>query len=229
MLVFVDYEHASRYDEDGTDWLLAARARITYRLEDISGRHCMLVRYDRITPALLERLGVEAIFISGQGTDPSKYQAEETAAFEQIIRESGLPVFGFCGGWQFMAGCFGADLKKIVVPDERKDDDIITEWPGGRMAEFGYYPVDVIDGSHPVMAGLGDAPTFRHAHGLHIPELPDGFRTLGSTPVTPVQIAVDDKRRMVGTQFHPEYWTDEHPDGRQMIANFLDWAGVTRG
>ena len=187
----------------------------------------MLVRYDRITPELLERLGVEAIFISGQGTNPAKYRAADTATFAEIIRTSGLPVFGFCGGWQFMAGCFGSDLVRIDVPEEHKDDDIITEWPGGRIAEYGYYPVDIADRSHPLLEGLSDAPTFRHAHGLHIPNPPDGFQPLASTPVTPVQMAVDDDRRMVGTQFHPEYWTDEHPDGRQMIANFLRWAGVT--
>ncbi len=227
MLVFVDYEHASRFEQEGTDWLLAARARITYRLEDLSGMPCHLVRYDRVTPDLFERLGVEAIFISGQGTAPSKYRAEETAAFADIVRTSGLPVFGFCGGWQFMAGCFGAELEKIEVPDGHEDDAIITEWPGGRMAEFGYHPIDVLDGSHPVLAGLSEAPTFRHAHGLHIPNPPHGFQTFASTPATPVQIAIDDERRMVGTQFHPEYWTDEHPDGRTMIENFLRWAQVT--
>jgi gamma-glutamyl-gamma-aminobutyrate hydrolase PuuD len=34
---------------------------------------------------------------------------------------------------------------------------------------------------------------------------------------------------MVGTQFHPEYWTDEHPAGRTLIANFLTWAGLRSG
>ncbi len=57
---------------------------------------------------------------------------------------------------------------------------------------------------------------------------PEGFTTLASTPVTAVQMAVDDDRRMVGTQFHPEYYTDEHPAGRVMIENFLRWAEIVR-
>ncbi|MDH3296626.1 MAG: hypothetical protein OER95_20080 [Acidimicrobiia bacterium] len=46
----------------------------------------------------------------------------------------------------------------------------------------------------------------------------DGYRTENGERI----LAADD-RRLVGTQFHPEYWTDDHPDGRTVIANFLDW------
>ncbi len=225
MLIFVDYEHAEMYENPDMDWLLAARARITYRLEDLSGMPCMLVRYNRITADLLERLDVRAMFISGQGTDPDRYDPEETAAFGDIIRTSGLPIFGFCGGWQFAASALGARLEGIEVPAERRDDEIITEWPGGRLAEFGYHPVEHV-AEHPLLDGFGSTSTHRHAHALHIPELPVGFRTLASTPVTPVQLAVDDVRRIVGSQFHPEYWTDEHPAGKTLISNFMRWSGL---
>ncbi len=67
----------------------------------------------------------------------------------------------------------------------------------------------------------------RHAHYLQVPTLPTGFERLASSAITEIQMAVDDDRRLVGTQFHPEYYTDEHPAGRQIIANFLRWAGVT--
>ena len=224
MIVFVDYEHASRYEQEGTDWLLAARARITYRLEDLAGVHCMLVRYDRIDRALVARLGAQAVFISGQGTDPSRYDPADLAGLTDVVCDGGLPVFGFCGGWQFMATAMGEALVPIDVPPERRDDPIMTTW-GDRDAEFGYHPVD-IEADHPLLDGIADDPIFRHAHALHIPDLPAGFRTLASTPVTPVQLAVDDERKMVGTQFHPEYWTDEHPAGRRMIENFLTWSGV---
>ena len=31
---------------------------------------------------------------------------------------------------------------------------------------------------------------------------------------------------MIGTQFHPEYWTDEHPAGKTLITNFMQWADL---
>jgi len=39
------------------------------------------------------------------------------------------------------------------------------------------------------------------------------------------QIVLDDDRRACGTQFRPEYWADEHPAGRTMMTNFLEWPG----
>lgn len=225
VLIFVDYEHGSRYENDGVDWLLAARTRITYRLEDISGLPCMLVRYDRLTEQLLARLDPSAVFISGQGSDPALYTTEDTAVLGRLVRSARLPMFGFCGGWQFMATALGEPLVPIEVPADQRDTPIIAEWGEGRPAEFGYHPVD-LHGAHPLLDGLGDA-VFRHAHALHVPTLPAGFETYASTPVTPIQLAIDDERRMVGTQFHPEYFTDDHPAGRRLIANFLRWSGVS--
>lgn len=254
MLVFVDYEHA---DCDG-GWIQAiqaARTWITYRLEDLSGLHCMLVRYDRISENLLDRLDARAIFISGQASDPSRYRPEDLAPLQRIVKTSGLPVFGFCGGWQFLAQTLGADLVPIEVDEAQAETEIVMQWSDG-PAEFGYHPVSIevddgglegspiagggtgngpVDvagrpaGGHPLLAGLGPAPVFRHAHALHVPEVPDGFDVVASTPLTPVQMAVDGERRLVGTQFHPEYWTEEHPAGRTLIANFLTWSGVVDG
>lgn len=225
MLIFVDYEHAEWYAGDRAKGIQAARTWITYRLEDLSGLHCMLVRYDRIDAALLDRLGATAIFISGQATSPDRYRADDVAELQRIVRHSGLPVFGFCGGWQFLAQALGSELVPIEPSAEAADSELVTEWPGGVTAEFGYHPVEVI-AEHPLLEGLGHSPVFRHAHAFHIPSAPDGFGVLASTPATPIQLAVDDGRRMVGTQFHPEYWTDAHPDGRRLILNFLRWAGI---
>lgn len=225
MLIFVDYEHAEWYAGDRAQGIQAARTWITYRLEDLSGQHCMLVRYDRVTTDLLDRLGATALFISGQATAPDRYRPDDVAALQDIVRTTGLPVFGFCGGWQFLATTLGADLVPIQPTPEQMTSDLLTEWPGGVPAEFGYHPIDVTV-EHPLLDGLAKPPVFRHAHALHVPAAPDGFEVIASTPASPIQLAVDDERRLVGTQFHPEYWTDEHPDGRTLIANFLRWAGL---
>ena len=215
MIVFVDIEHASGRSAEHGEKLLAARTWITYRLEDLSGLPCMLVRYDRVSNQLLDRLDVRAIFLSGNSADPDVYDAASLDPLYSTLREARRPVFGFCGGMQFLADAFGSP----VVPLPRTGDE--------QAFEFGYFPVEITD-HHPVLDGVGDSPIVRHAHQLHVPEPPAGFRILGRTERTPVQIIADDDRRAFGTQFHPEYWTDEHPAGRTMIANFLDWAGVRR-
>ena len=235
MLVFVDYEHVDGHDQDYGQQLLAARTTITYRLEDLAGMHCHLVRYNKIDQALLDTLGATAIFISGNSIAPERYDQDELAAVHAIVRETELPIFGFCGGFQLIAQALGAPLAAIEAPDD--DTPALQTMNDGSLFEFGYHPIDLAPGAvdHPLVAKLNSErepddktsrPVVRHAHGLHVPKPPDGFETLASTPVTPVQMAVHRQRKIVGTQFHPEYWTDEHPAGRAMIANFLRWSGV---
>lgn len=228
MIVFVDYEHAEGRRADWGEKLLAARTWITYRLEDLSGHHCMLVRYDRITPDLLSRIDARALFISGNGTDPSRYDRATLEPLQSIVASGGLPTFGLCGGFQFIADALGAPVTPIVVDPETADSDRVKPFSDGRLGEMGYHPVELI-ADHPLLHGVGPEPVVRHAHYLEVPQAPAGFTTLASTPITDVQMAVDDDRRIVGTQFHPEYYTDDHPAGRRMIENFLTWAGVTPG
>jgi len=228
MLVFVDYEHEDGHAGEHGERMLAARTRITYRLEDLAGRRCHLVRYDRIDADLLEAIDATAIFISGNSKDPDHYEVERLEPVMAILREAALPVFGFCGGFQLLALALGADVVPIRRRSGSDDDPTVVTLPDGRPFEFGFHPIDIDPGAvdHPLLRGLGDRPVVRHAHGLEVPTPPAGFVVMASTPTTTVQLAVHEGRRIVGTQFHPEYWTDEHPAGRTLIANFLRWAGV---
>lgn len=231
MIVFVDYEHADRYEAGDNLELQAARTWLTYRLEDLAGMPCMLLRWNRISDSLLDRLDARAIFISGNSAAPEAYDPAESAPLNDLIVSGRLPIFGFCGGLQCAARAFGVELAPLdadVVA--AADPDLVTTWPNGLHAEVGYRPIDIV-GSHDVLLdGLGDRPVFRHAHALQVPRVSEGWpvewRVLARTAVTPVQLVVDEERRFVGTQFHPEYWTDEHPAGRTLITNFLRWTGV---
>ncbi len=225
MIVFVDYEHEEGRTQTWGEKVLAARTWITYRLEDEAGLPCHLVRYDRLSPELLTRLGARAMFISGNGTDPSRYDPVARASLHSIIATADLPIFGFCGGFQCMAEALGVDLRPIdVTPDS--PSDLLRPFGGGRQGEAGYHPIDLLS-DHPLLDRIEPRPVVRHAHYLQVPTLPTGFERLASSEITQIQMAVDDDRRLVGTQFHPEYYTDEHPAGRQIIANFLRWADVT--
>lgn len=206
MIVFVDLEHVSGHDQPWGEKLLAARTWITYRLEDMAERPCMLIRYDRVSDELFDRLGVEAMFISGNSAAPEVYEPGSLDALRALIASRSIPTFGFCGGMQVMATSLGGDLVPL----------------GDGVREFGYDDVE-LTGAHRVLDGLGPVEVVRHAHSLHVPVAPDGFDVIGSTPVTPLQMIVDDENRMVGTQFHPEYFTDDHPAGAVMIENFMRW------
>ena len=226
MILYVDYEHASTYDKPKTDWLLAARARIAYMLQDVSGHRCLLQRYTDVDADIVDELGIAAVFISGNGARPDLYDGDDLAGLVEIVRSGRTPVFGFCGGLQFMGTTLGARLDRIGRLAENDVDEHPNYEPGWKK-ELGYRPVELI-GDHPLLAGLDRGPVFRHAHTQELKDLPAGFVNLARTDTTELQYLAHESLPLAGTQFHPEYWTDEHPAGRRLIANFCDWVGVGR-
>jgi GMP synthase (glutamine-hydrolysing) len=58
-------------------------------------------------------------------------------------------------------------------------------------------------------------------HGDEVTELPEGFRVLASNEACTVQAIADPDRRWWGTQFHPEWSDDDHPDGDRVLRNFF--------
>jgi len=225
VILFVDYEHERGRSQPWGEKVQAARTWITYRLEDIAGTPCHLVRYDRVNAELLERLGARAMFISGNGTDPRHYEPTSLDGLHGLISEAAIPIFGFCGGFQCIAQALGTELTPIEV-DSTTPPELLLPFGEDRMGEAGYHPIDLV-ADHPMLDGLDPRPVMRHAHYLQVPTPPEGFHCLASTSITSVQMAVDDERRMVGTQFHPEYYTAEHSSGRRLIENFLRWADIT--
>ena len=228
MIIFVDNETEAGYTKPWGEKLMAARVRIKYRLEDISGLPCLIVRYNRMSPALVRDLGAQALFISGNSASPPDYDPEDLQGFQTVLQAEDLPVFGFCGGLQSMAIAYGIEVAPIgpLEPDEVEPEEAASFAPGMKK-EFGYQPVRTIK-DHPLLDGLGEAPIFRHAHAWELKAVPAGFQVYAATDVTPIQLLIHDQRPLVGTQFHPEYYTEEHPAGRTLIENFFVWAGLSQ-
>ncbi|MEE9416902.1 MAG: gamma-glutamyl-gamma-aminobutyrate hydrolase family protein [Acidimicrobiales bacterium] len=228
MILFVDNEHSSGYDASYGEMILAARSRITYRLQDMTGEICLLQRYHDVSPKLIQRFDIKAMFISGNGSDAEVYDPQLQEGLRSVIRAGSVPIFGFCGGHQLIAETFGVPIERIgKIPEGEEDPN--PEYAPGWVTESGYRPVSLdrraaID--HPLLAGLAEEPVVRHAHAWEIKSLPRGFVNLGGTDMTPIQIMADVERMIVGTQFHPEYWTDENPAGEQLIRNFCSMAGL---
>ncbi len=226
MIVFVDNEHATGYAKPWGEKIMAARVRIKYELEDMSGLPCLVVRWSHVTPGLLRDIDARAVFISGNSASANEYSPDEQAGLFAAIREQTWPVFGFCGGHQVMGQALGASLEPIGALDDGEEAfGEAADFAPGMKHELGYFPVEVIR-DHPLFDGLGRQPVVRHAHSWELKTLPAGFTNYASTDLSPIQMMVHDELPIVGTQFHPEYATDEHPAGRRMIENFMNWAGV---
>jgi len=226
MIVFIDNELESGYSKPWGERLMAARLRIKYRLEDISGQPCLIVRYNRVTPDLLRALAARAVLISGNSANPPDYTAADQAGLRAVFRAKTWPTFGFCGGFQVMAETYGATLAPIgpLRPDD-PEPDAPPGFAPGMKKEFGYQPVRIL-APHPLLAGLDEEPIMRHAHSWELKSVPEGFKVYAATDVSPIQMIVHQDLPIVGAQFHPEYYTAEHPAGRTLIENFFKMAGI---
>lgn len=224
MIIFVDNEHVTGYDQPWGEKIMAARVRIKYELEDMSGDECLIVRWDRLSPQLLKDVDARAIFISGNSASADEYGESDQAGLREAIASMQWPVFGFCGGHQVMGEVYGVPLEPIGELDPRDEAfGEAADFAPGMKVELGYLPVD-LTGSHRMLNGLGDAPVFRQAHSWELKAVPEGFTNYAATDISPVQLIIHDDLPIVGTQFHPEYATEENPAGRILIENFMKWA-----
>ena len=224
MIAFIDNELKSAYEKPWGEKIMAARTRIKYRLEDLSNQNCLIIRYNQVTTDLLKNLNTKAIFISGNSANPNEYNPQAQQGLKDAIKTLELPTFGFCGGHQVLAETFGGKLDRIGPLDEGEEEDENTFAPGLKK-EMGYKPI-TLEQQHPVLKNL-ENPIFRHAHSWEIKELPENFGNYASTEITPYQLIIHDELPIMGTQFHPEYYTDEHPDGKTLIQNFMNWTNLT--
>ena len=226
MIVLVDNEHVTGYDKPWGNKVMAARVRIKYELEDMSGHACLIVRWDEVTPELLKGIDTKAIFISGNSASADEYGSADQAGLRSALLSKEWPVFGFCGGHHVIGDVYGEPPEPIGALDPRDEAfGEAADFAPGMKVEFGYLPVH-LTGSHRMLAGIGDAPVFRHAHSWELKAVPDGFTNYAATDISSVQMIVHDDLPIVGTQFHPEYATDDHPAGRVLIKNFMKWSNL---
>jgi len=222
MIVFVDLEH---------DWLkvnmpdkweksLARRLEIKYRLEEISGDHCLIIRYACVNPEVLRQLHVRAVAVSGCYTDYKHFADESLAGLRAIYQEAAWPTIGFCAGFQLMAQAYGADLGPIgPLPPDLIDPDR-RGYRSNMKQEWGYMPVNVHT-SHPLFDGLPQQPIFFQAHYWEIKSMPNCFQTFAESELTGIQASAHNDLPLFGVQFHPEQYDETNLDGRRVLENFF--------
>ena len=161
------------------------------------GVYCEIVPFD-VPWAALEARHPSAIVLSG---GPESTLVPDAPDLDPAILASGLPIFGICYGMQLIARHTGAELVKLD------------------HAEYGPATLHVDASSSPLFDGVATESRVWMSHGDSVVKLPPGFEELASTKRCNVAAMGDPKRRIYGTQFHPEVVHTEF--GRQVLANFL--------
>lgn len=221
MIIYVDLEH-DRLQQKPKKWRKSLARRLThkYRLEEISGDLCLIVRYHKVSPALVRELNARAVVVSGCYTDYIHYSDESLAGLRAIYRQAAWPVLGFCAGCQLMAQAYGAELGPIGQLPPHTPDPHPELFKPGMQKERGFMPVD-IHTPHPLFDGLGQQPVVFQSHYWEVKSVPDGFKPLAQSKLCKVQALAHTQLPLFGLQFHPEEYDDNHPAGRRIIENFF--------
>lgn len=171
------------------------------------GADCLVHRNDQISVTDAMALKPDAIVISPGPCDPDR--AGICLELVAAAAEANLPLFGVCLGHQSIGQAFGATIVRAPEMMHGKMSPISHEGKG-------------------VFAGLPNPFEATRYHSLTIaPEtLPDCLDVTARSD-DGVIMGVQHKTLPIhGVQFHPESIASEH--GRDILANFLDLAGVKR-
>lgn len=232
MICLVDMEHEKISDITSTDLLddeqgiahIGRMSAVKFRIEEITGEPCLLQHYTQITEAKLHKWNIQALLLGGYRTPWNEFDADRCQEIFRIIRESDIPIIGFCGGHQSIGYAYdthGAPMGPL--PEDVEDQ--CPEMAPGRVKEYGFTHIDVMQ-PDPLFEGLGNRPLLMERHWWELQGVPPGFTLLAFTATCRVQAIKHESRLVYGTQFHPEMYDEEHQDGRTLLTNFFRLAGV---
>ncbi|MCP4422251.1 MAG: hypothetical protein GY805_37055 [Chloroflexi bacterium] len=209
MIIYIDLEH-ERYQSDPIKGQesLALQLKNKYRVEAIANEPCLVVRYEKVTPALIHELKASAVLVSGCVTDFEHYEEADLAGLRAIYKEASWPIFGFCGGHQLMAQAYGAEIAPIGT------DGSAPIW------EKGFMPVQQV-APHPLFANLPEQLVVFQEHYWEAKSVPTGFERLAKSEICGIQAMAHAHLPLFGVQFHPEEYDHQHDNGRQLLINFF--------
>lgn len=254
-----------RYESDiselaHTDWNGTTEAKLAFERK-VAGMACdniaknvlrlvknpktMTVHLSEVADAA-EKFMPDAIVMSGTFADFDYYNPAHIEATKQFLSTTKIPVLAICGAHQLVAMAFGADLRTL-------DNLELAEKRTGRLVEYQYRFVKIIDKADPIFEGNDDEKSgiwqdyttqddilrVWQNHGVQVVGVPDGFKLLATSYLCKNQMMVKrvDGQLIYCVQFHleksfedwsknPTRW--EHPnesrDGRILFENFLKLA-----
>jgi GMP synthase (glutamine-hydrolysing) A subunit len=152
------------------------------------------------------------IILSGQSHPWEKYSPESLAGVFEVIKRASQPILGVCGGHQQIALAYGSEvgLMERLEPGEGYE---------GAKRERGFLPIHHT--GEGLFKGLSAESTVWHSHCDEVKQLPEGFKQTATNETCRIQAMQQKGRRVYGVQFHPELFDDDHPEGRQIVENFL--------
>lgn len=166
-----------------------------------------VIRNDARTVAEIGAMKPECIILS-----PGPGRPSDAGVCEDVVRtfRGKIPLFGVCLGHQAISEAYGA-----------------TVTYAGKLMH-GMQSEVKIDTTSPLFRGMPEVITVGRYHSLAVKSdtLPPDLKEIAESDDNEVMAVADEKRKVYGLQFHPE--SIMTPDGKTILKNFLDIAGVLK-
>lgn len=226
MLALVDLENEnySRWEES-----LSRQLRFKYLIESISGQECLLIRYDRLSPYLLNNNDISGVIVSGNFTDWSMYKETDFAGLNSVYQSGLWPLLGICGGFQLLAQAYGARIGPMKIGEATDSEnkevlfDRVEAEEGVVPSEIGFTKLNTVS-NHAILSSLPEKFIVYEYHYWEVKTIPAGFKNIARSQNCNVQFIAHGEKPLFGCEFHPEEFTEDHPHGRQILTNFFNIA-----
>lgn len=226
MICYVDMAHELLLaDPSRREQHLGRRLNTALRLQDLAGVPCLYQGYRAIDRAFVRRWGIRALVLSGIASHWRSYDWTQFAGLAELLHDRETPIMGMCGGGQVLGQLLGAPVLRLgrTQPGEADNSGYMPGW----RKEMGFLPLDLV-APDPLFADLPATPQVFLAHGRALKATPPGCTLLATRSTCRIQAFRLDATPIYGVQFHPELYTDDYPDGRQILTNFFALAGIHR-
>jgi len=94
-------------------------SRMRQRFRELSGLDCLVFHRSEVSVSDLERSQIKAILISGRNTTDVP---PDDRPFYDLIRNTTMPMIGFCGGGQLIGKAYGFEITKMRQLKEGEND-----------------------------------------------------------------------------------------------------------
>ena len=226
MILFVDLEHRSlgNLKPQYYAYVQEKRLRAQRDLESLSGQACSLVYFcdDRLADLARE---ADLIVMSGHNSDYEHYTAKELAVVRLILREPPCPVFTICGSFQLMVQVHGGRIGPIGERASSAEIEVDPILPASIIQENGFIDIQKLDTAISPFDGLPRMSKMQEHHYWEVKNLPSAFVSCARSEICREQAVVHRTLPLAGVQFHPEDFTEEHADGRELLLAVIEWAG----
>ena len=156
----------------------------------------------------IESASGDAMVLSGSADPWAMHRPAALERFYDVLRRYPGPVLGICAGMQMLVRAQGGLVNASARPTR------------------GFASVHVLEDAGLFADSTRSIDVFK-AHDDQVTALPPDFRVLATSHTCRVEAVAAVDRPWWGTQFHPEAWDAEHPDGRTILTRFLQLAGVS--